>query len=326
MVPYIDMHCDTLMKAWMGRKKSITTMPKAMVDIDRLVANGAGAQFFAIFMLPIGMKKYAGPLFPKDEAYAQKAIKIFHKTLEMNADNMAFAKNADDFQRNREANKLSAFLTFEDGRVINGSMDKLESYYDQGIRLISLTWNQANCFGSPNSDDKDVMNTGLTEFGKSAIERMNELGILIDVSHLSDGGFKDVVEISKTPFVASHSNCRALSPHRRNMTDEMIKVMGDKGGVAGLNFGPEFLNGDITSKSSTVELMVKHVRHMSNVGGMDCVGIGTDFDGVHGELEIDSPSKMYLLFEGLEKAGFTGSEIEKFAFKNVERVIKETMK
>ncbi len=326
MTPYIDMHCDTLIKGWVGRKKDITIMPKAMLDIDRLIEHGVSAQFFAVFMPPIKLKKFVGPLFPKDEAYAEKAIQIFNNTIEKNSDVMALAKNAADLQKNMEEKKLSAFLTFEDGRAINGSMEKLEEYYNKGIRLISLTWNQSNCFGAANSNDPEIMSQGLTSFGKSAIERMNELGIIIDVSHLSDGGFKDVAELSKVPFVASHSNCRALSPHRRNLTDEMIKTLANKGGVAGLNFAPQFLNEDIKCKSSRVDSMINHIKHMSDIGGIECVGIGTDFDGIGGELEIDGVAKMHLLFERLEKEGFTNDQIEKFAFKNTQRVITEVMK
>lgn len=107
---------------------------------------------------------------------------------------------------------MSAVLTMEDGRMVNGEMEKLEYLYEEGVRAISLTWNGANCFGFPNSREKEIMEAGLTSFGKEALERMNELGILIDVSHLSDGGFYDVARISKKPFAATHSNCRALTP------------------------------------------------------------------------------------------------------------------
>ncbi|MEG1125792.1 MAG: membrane dipeptidase, partial [Oscillospiraceae bacterium] len=166
---------------------------------------------------------------------------------------------------------------------------------------------------------------GLTDFGKLAVERMNELGILIDVSHLSDGGFSDVLQISKKPFVASHSNCRALSPHRRNLTDEMLKALAEKGGVAGVNFGPGFLSADITSTESTLPNILAQLRHMIQIGGIGCAAIGTDFDGIKGNLAIPGADKMPLLFYKLEQEGFTTEEIEHIAYKNVQRVLADAL-
>ena len=165
------------------------------------------------------------------------------------------------------------------------------------------------------------MEKGLKPFGKEAVEYMNDLGIVIDVSHLSDGGFWDVVQVSKKPFVASHSNCRALSPHVRNLTDEMLRALAEKGGVTGLNFCANFLKQDIQSEESRVEDMVSHIVHMVNVGGLECAAIGTDLDGIGSELEIGDPTQMELLFHGLEQAGFSQDAIECIAWKNAVRVL-----
>ena len=156
--------------------------------------------------------------------------------------------------------------------------------------------------------------------------RMNELGVAVDVSHLSDGGFWDVVKLSKRPFVASHSNCRALSPHSRNMTDEMICALAEKGGVMGLNFAGPFLNADGKGRESTLERMILHLKHMIKVGGIEIAAIGTDFDGTDGIFDIPDCSKMQLLFETMEKHGFTGEQIEKIAYKNVKRVMRDMIK
>ncbi|MEG0110366.1 MAG: dipeptidase [Oscillospiraceae bacterium] len=325
MTPYIDMHCDTLMQAWLHRKKDVFSLPKAMVDVERLQKGECMAQFFAIFMPPIKMKKYMGPFFPKNDAYIEKLCNIFENTINCHSEIMAFAGNAAELKQNYENHKISAFLTLEDGRAIDGSMEKLERFYKMGVRLISLTWNQPNCFGFPNSDDAAAMGLGLTDFGKLAVERMNELGILIDVSHLSDGGFADVLNISKKPFVASHSNCRALSPHRRNLTDEMLKALAEKGGVAGVNFGPGFLSADITSTESTLPNILAQLRHMIQIGGIGCAAIGTDFDGIKGNLAIPGADKMPLLFYKLEQEGFTAEEIEHIAYKNVQRVLADAL-
>jgi len=220
---------------------------------------------------------------------------------------------------------LAAFFTIEDGRSVDGKMEKIKTYRDMGVSLISLTWNQENCFGFPNSPNAEQMNKGLTAFGKEAIEEMNRLGMLVDVSHLSDGGFWDVAEITKKPFVASHSNCRALSSHPRNLTDEMLKKLAEKGGIAGLNFCGAFLNEDTNCTESRVDAMVSHILHMTRVGGLECAAIGTDFDGISGMLELRSPDKMEKLFDALQKAGLSQDAIEKVAWKNARRVLKDTL-
>lgn len=323
---YIDMHCDTLMKAYLTRKKTVGRLGKCMVDLEKLEQGGCTAQFFAIFMLPMRLKAKLGFLLPGDDTYIEKLHGIMMNTLRAYPERIAMARNAAELDANRAEGKLSAFLTLEDGRAVDGKMDKLEAFYEKGIRLISLTWNAENCFGAPNSDDAAVMAAGLTDFGREAVRRMNELGMLVDVSHLSDGGFWDVAAIAERPFVASHSNCRGLSPHRRNLTDEMIRMLGEKGGVAGLNFGPEFLNADLADKHSRAGLLAAHARHMAKVGGVECVGIGSDFDGISGEMEISGADKMELLFGALAKAGFTDDEIELIAHKNVERVLRDALR
>lgn len=334
----IDMHCDTLMNQYMTvRKKLGFTDPlnidganildgDTMVNLERLRQAEAMAQFFAIFMFPYrNYKKYCKVDPLPDEVYIAGCAKIFETALVKNAHIAAKACTAADIEKNFAAGKISAVLTMEDGRAVAGNIENLDRYYNMGIRAISLTWNDFNCIGAPCSDDPAVMRQGLTSFGKEAVTHMQELGIMVDVSHLSDGGFYDVAKICKKPFIATHSNCRALSPHRRNLTDEMIRVIGDAGGVAGLNFGPEFLNKDITCKESTAAMIAKHARHMANVGGVGCVALGSDFDGIHGELEIGNSSQVPLLAKALQMEGFSEDEIDQIAEKNVLRVMRDTI-
>jgi membrane dipeptidase len=167
------------------------------------------------------------------------------------------------------------------------------------------------------------MSRGLKPFGKEAVRRMNELGILIDVSHLSDGGFSDVAALSAKPFTASHSNCRSLSPHPRNLTDEQIRLLASRGGVIGLNFAPPFLGGD--GSDSTAALISAHARRLKKTGGMDCIALGSDFDGIRGNLEISGVEKMPLLFEQLSRDGFTSGEIEQIAWKNALRIFRDVL-
>ena len=154
---------------------------------------------------------------------------------------------------------------------------------------------------------------------------MNNTGIIIDVSHLSDGGFWNVAELSKKPFVASHSNCRAISPNTRNLTDDMIRAIAEKGGVIGLNFSADFLNPDMSHEFSSIENLFLHAKHIIDVGGIESIGIGSDFDGITCKLEVPSCDKMPLLFEAFEKRGISHASLEYLAYKNVERVIKDCL-
>lgn len=325
---YIDFHCDTLMKGFFNGLDDIYAMENSMVNIEKLVKGQNEAQFFAIFFPPRDAGKRRGEQgmeLPPDPEYFAGMRQLLLSTIEKHPEVIAFTTNYEELLKHGKENKISAFLTMEDGRAVGGSMEQLEEFYRQGVRLISLTWNFENCFGFPNSPEPEKMKLGLKKFGKEAVLRMNELGMIVDVSHLSDGGFYDVAEISAKPFVASHSNARALSPHPRNLTDEMIRILGEKGGVAGLNFSGAFLQEDITCLESTVERMVEHVLYLMDKGGEDLIAVGTDFDGIGGQLEIGSPDQMEVLFAALQRRGLTGRQMDKFMWQNARRVIRETM-
>jgi len=324
---FIDLHCDTLMHT-VGREEPLSLLKNDQTSIDftRMKEGGSLAQFFAVFLPTEEMFLENLGEVMDDDLYINTLVDTLKRGIGENGDMIALAHNHEDILKNEREGRMSAILTIEDGRSVQGSLDKLRSYHDMGIRLISLTWNFENCFGYPNSDDRNIMEKGLKEFGREAVEYMNHLGMIVDVSHLSDGGFADVAKISKKPFVASHSNSREISPHKRNLTDQMIRVLGEKGGVAGINFAPHFLQPDTSTDRSTVELMVRHLNHMKNVGGEDVVALGSDFDGIGGDLEVDSIHKIPMIFDALEKDGWSTGQIEKFAYKNTLRVIKEVMK
>lgn len=226
----------------------------------------------------------------------------------------------------------------EEGRETTGSLENkncqkvienLENMYNKGVRLITLTWNHENCLGYPNSENKYVMAKGLKKTGIEAVLRMNELGIIVDVSHLSDGGFYQVAELmakAKRPFIASHSNARAVTGHQRNMTDNMIRVLADNGGIMGLNLSPHFLN-DIEPKngSSRIADMVRHILHIRSVGGAEVLAIGSDFDGIEGQLQVKNPPDFEMLWSALEKAGVSNRELEKIWQGNGLRVLSEVI-
>lgn len=324
---HIDMHCDSLMMLLMQdrEKADLYSSPFTHVDIKRMKQGGQMAQFFAAFLIPAPFWSYLKMDPMDDDEYIRTLHDYLIRNVEAHSDEIAMACSADDIVKNYAAGKTSAVFTIEDGRSVNGDLNKLKTYYDMGVRALSLTWNAPNCFGAPNSLDPAVMKTGLTDFGKEAVSYMQELGMLVDVSHLSEGGFYDVAKVCKKPFAATHSNAMALCPHQRGLTDDQLRVLGNAGGVTGLNFGPEFLNQDITCKDSTAALLAKHARHIANVGGIDCVGIGSDFDGIEGNIEVEDCSKLYLLEDALKKEGFSENEVEKIFYKNVLRVLKDAL-
>lgn len=203
--------------------------------------------------------------------------------------------------------------------------------------MITLTWNYPNKIGFPNynkntaSSFKEMYRhndtDGLTPFGIEYIQEMERLGIIIDVSHLSDAGFYDVCKYTKAPFVASHSNARSICGVARNLTDKMILELAKRKGVIGINYYGAFLQDSEDGKApSKIKDMIQHIQHIKTIGGIDCVGLGSDFDGIGGELELQDVSYLPQLREALKKAEFTEEEIDKIFYQNVLRVYQEVLK
>lgn len=324
----IDMHCDTLLGTAYGEEIDLFQNEKA-VDFQRMKQAGYSAQFFAMCLMPEAHFQKKGLKKPDDMSFMKALSDCFYRNLKQHGEIAAFAANKQDLLENERQGKLSCFLSVEDGNGINGSLSGLEEIYKMGVRMISVTWNEENCLGYPNSFDEQKMALPLKPFGREMIDAMNRMGIIVDVSHLSDGGFWDVAEICKQnhkPFVASHSNARAMTPHSRNMTDEMIRALADCGGAMGLNFCAAFLSPDIHSRDSRIDDMVRHMKHIKNVGGIDCMALGGDLDGTGGNLEIDRVDKVPLLLERLNREGFTADELDRIASENVLRIIGDVLK
>lgn len=308
----IDLHCDTILH--LVDDKSIHLCQNGLgVDIQKLKRANSVAQFFALF---VDLQEHPDAL-----ARALQMVDVFYRELEENSQDIAIARNYAELTANQASGKISTFLTLEEGGAIAGSLENLRNFYRLGVRLITLTWNYPNEIGYPHIDPA-FTKQGLTEFGLQVVTEMNRLGMLIDVSHLSDQGFYDVARVSSKPFVASHSNARAVCSHSRNVTDEMIQVLGEKGGVMGLNFAAHFLGHPTTSR---VEDMVRHIKHVVNLGGIEVLALGSDLDGIEDQLEISDIGQIDKLTTALRQEGFHESEIEKIYFTNAVRVIKENL-
>ena len=317
---FIDMHCDTISSIYldrMGGEVKKLRENNGHVDLARLKKGGCLAQNFALFTI---LKKDPDP-----NGFARGACRLFKEELAENDDMIRQAVTVEEILRNDRDGRMSGVLTIEEGGICNGSTDVLRDFYREGVRMMTLTWNYENDLAYPNKVD---MNTGIsmpeTEHGLKKkgiefVELMEEIGMAVDVSHLGDAGFWDVAEIMKKPFAASHSNARAIAGHTRNLTDEMIRTMAERGGVMGINYCPVFLDDREDGGTSRISAMVRHIKHIRNVGGIECIGLGSDFDGISGTLEIDSPSAVHLLEEALYRNGFTQTEVEKIFYRNVLR-------
>lgn len=335
---YIDLHCDTISELYRRKDESLSKN-SLCIDLKKMQEGEGLLQAFACF---VDLESRGGA--ENAWTYVMRLLDYFEaagkgtplkKCLNCNdaEDMIALAvKEAPKTPGGiilpgvRETDDaVYALLTVEEGGILNNDESRLNVLYDRGIRLITLTWNYENCLGYPNSRDYEAMQQGLKPFGKAMVEKMNGLKMIVDVSHLSDGGFYDVADVMKSAgrrFVASHSCARALCAHPRNMTDDMLKVMGNLGGVVGVNYYGAFLNEDGRSDIASI---VRHIKYIVNKAGIEAAALGSDFDGFDGGCEIENASQMQRLFEALKSAGFNHGQIEKIAWKNAADLIKTSI-
>ncbi|WP_288174511.1 dipeptidase [Sporofaciens musculi] len=327
----IDLHCDTLWKLMDMDKDGDLMENQCSVSIPFMKKAGTKAQFFACFTCLKDFEHAGG--YEGCYRRVQDMIAYLNRQVQTYPEQIGIARSFQDMQENESQGKISAFLTVEEGGVLNGEMRRLYELYEKGVRLVTLLWNYENCIGHPNSRDGSIMSRGLTPFGIDVVRRMDELGMIVDVSHASDGTFFDILKYSRKPVVASHSNCRTLCNHPRNLTDEMIRSLAETGGVAGLNFYGAFLgtgkreDADAAYEDSRIDGMTAHILHMIRVGGSDFPAIGTDFDGFDGgkTLEIPDASRMERLWDALERAGVSQGQLDKLWGDNAKRVIREVL-
>ncbi|MGN0734277.1 MAG: dipeptidase [Anaerovoracaceae bacterium] len=311
----IDMHCDTLIEGWRKPERSFYDGDTS-INLKLLKENGSLLQFFAMYLSRNEMKT----MDPYD---ILKGIYGYYQTqMEKYSDIIRPVYSAQEVLENEEKGLLSSLLTVEDGVFIDGKFERVQEVYDMGVRLITLMWNFENSVGFPCSDDAEAHLKGLKPFGIEVVEKMNELGMIIDVSHMSEGGFYDVAKHSKKPFVASHSCARALCNHRRNLTDDQLRTIGNAGGIAGVNFECSFLKEG--SDHATYDQIIEHLLYMKDKAGIDAVGFGSDFDGIDDNGELINYSGFTTLLERME-GKFTYDEIDKICRGNALRVIKDVI-
>lgn len=321
----IDMHCDTILALHEGQQGDLR-QNNLNVDLCKMQQGHYMLQNFAMF---VDLQENDDPCLK-----AQQLIDLYYNELEKNKDIIQPVFCFDDILAHQKQGVMSALLTLEEGAVAK-DLAMLRNYYRLGVRMITLTWNFPNGIGYPNFQAtghyEDMfqinMTNGLTPYGIAYIQEMERLGMIIDVSHLSDAGFYDVYNHTTKPFVASHSNARHLCRAARNMSDDMILKLASRGGVMGINFCGDFLVEKPGGHArSCVDDMVKHILYIKELAGIDCIGLGSDFDGIENNLEIENCGQMHKLHDALLQAGLTEEEVAKVFYKNVLRVYREILK
>ncbi|MEI0476330.1 dipeptidase [Brachyspira pulli] len=287
---------------------------------DNLIKGKIGGSIFVIWTEP---KNYNRALERVREI--QDAIK---KELEYIDDVILIAKSYDDIIKAQKENKLYIFIGFEGLISIDDNISLLDEYYDFGARHASLTWNEENKLATGARGDS---NRGLTPLGKKAVKKMQEKGMIVDVSHLNDKSFFDIMDITSAPIIASHSNARALCNSMRNLTDEQLRAIRDVNGVIGYNSYKDFT--DENTDKQTLNRAVDHIKYIADKIGIDHIGLGFDYNEYFEDEEVppavkglENASKSYDIIVKLKEAGFNNEEIEKIEYKNFHRIIKEIVK
>ena len=311
----IDLHCDTITRMYHSNENLFEN--NLHLDIKKMFKSNYLMQCFALFL-----KKDKGNLRNQYETYKD----FYNKCLEKYNQYIVPIKSVEDINIAASSKRIGAMLTIEEGDLLDGDLNYLDKLYEDGVRMITLTWNYSNCIGEPaiNLGNLKSENKSLTKFGRELISKMNEIGMIIDVSHLSDDGFYEVIKLSKKPIIASHSSSRFINPSKRNLSDDMILALKNNGGLMGINYCYDFLMDDDTE--STYKGIAKHLKHIKDLGCLKHVGLGSDFDGIPTLNDVQDVSKIYKLKETLIQEGFTKSEIEDIFKNNFIRVIKKILK
>ncbi len=310
---FVDAHCDTIttiMKTG-GALKSNT----GHIDIDRLKKYDSFVQFFAAFISPEQAKMGA----------LRRTLDIIDKLyreIEINKNDIMLCRNYNDIVNAINSGKVAAVLTIEGGEALEGSLSVLRMLYQLGVRAITLTWNFRNQIADGVADS--VTNGGLTPFGREVVSEMNRLGMMVDVSHLSEAGFWDVIHLSSAPIIASHSNAKKICKHSRNLTDEQLLALKKNGGVTGINLYPFFV---INDGKAEMKHVISHIEHIVGLTGEDTLGLGSDFDGID-KTPVGLEGVQYFrdLINELLKLNYSESLINKIAGENFLRVIKTVVK
>jgi membrane dipeptidase len=335
----IDTHCDTTQHLLNANWQITARHGTGHVDLPRMRDGGVAAMFFAVYA--------PRPSEPgQGIAAARRQINAIHAMIERHPDQLVSARTPLDITAAKNAGKIAILIAIEGGYLIEDSLDVLREYHDAGATYLTLTHSFHTTWADSSGVHADLtpLHNGLAPFGKDVVRELNALGMMVDVSHVSDKTFWDTLELSTAPIIATHSSCRSVSPHRRNMSDEMIKALADADGVIQINFASAFIDPDFPpvdiealtawradktlpkpdflAHPTPLDVLVDHFDHALQLVGPDHVGIGTDFDGVPTLPEgMQDCSMLPSLTAGLLARGYQEDDLAKMLGENVLRVM-----
>lgn len=292
-----DLHCDTL-TTYLDAPRSLS-VPTAHFSLKKLPRGVNCAQCTAVF-LPDGTT-------PEDRLL--RYDRCLRSLRAQTGERLALCRTAESIESAWANGQTAALLTVENGSLLCGRLSRAEELAEDGVRMLTLTWNGQNEIGSGH-----VSHEGLTPFGKALIPELERLGIIVDVSHLNDEGFRDLLRVAKVPFAASHSNARAVCAHKRNLTDDQLREMAERRCLIGLNFYSVFLRDD--GRPATREDLLRHLEHMLDVAGEHCLALGSDFDGADLPPQLDSPEDECSFGRFLLDRGYDMELVERLLWRN----------
>jgi membrane dipeptidase len=337
---------------------------KTHTDLRRMKAGGLGAEFFAIYV----DRQFVNKKPLEGGGAARRALDMIDAVYEQarrHPQDLEMAYTAEDIRRITKEHKIAALMGIEGGHAIEDSLHAVRMFYRLGVRYMTLTHTNTNDWADSSGDVADsrvAHHNGLTDFGRQVVRAMNDVGMMVDISHVADKTFYDTIEVSRAPIIASHSSARALADHPRNMTDDMLRAIGKNGGVVMVNFYDGFLDprkAGATLRQQQMEeklnkqfpddkkrvqeemekwraannpgrtplsVLIDHIDHIARVAGIDHVGFGSDFDGVPftGLPEgMEDISKLPNITYELMKRGYSDVDIKKVLGENLLRVMSE---
>lgn len=356
----IDTHCDTPLEFSNGEFDLGKMHEEGCVDFPRMEAGGLDAIFFAVFT---GQGPRNDSIFDRVHLEALKILNAIHENVDNNSAVAGIALTADDGYRLKKAGRIAAYIGVENGYPIGKDISRIKQYYDLGARYITLAHSKNNDICDSSTDPSGMESNGLTRLGSDVVGEMNRLGMIVDISHISDKSFYDVLQVTKSPVMASHSSCRALCGSPRNLSDDMLLALKENGGVIQICIlsdylktpepNPEMetkikelkekygeyntLTDDVKKivrkeykdikeryeKLASVKDVVDHIDHVVQVIGIDYVGIGSDFDGGGGVEGCKTVAEMKNITIELLRRGYTKSDIKKIWGGNFMRVFRK---
>ncbi|HUP65511.1 MAG TPA: dipeptidase [Thermoanaerobaculia bacterium] len=354
----VDGHCDTPFRLKRMGLGIADPDPLAQVDLRILIESGITASFFAAYVPPYYANRGSA-------AFADQLIDIIENEAARHPRNLMLGRDSRSIEEAKRSGRVAIMIGIEGGHAIEDSLEKLERFYERGVRYLTLTHVNTNHWADSSTDV--ARHGGLTPFGRDVVRTMNRLGMIVDISHVADTTFYHVLETSGVPVIASHSSCRALTSHPRNLSDAMLRDLAQARGVCMINFYSAFISQGVTdtlrnasprsdarnaigpneelpddtrdwasfctwydslgAPETTLDDVVDHIVHAAEVAGVDTVGIGSDFDGVPAlPRELADARALPLLTDAMLQRGFHPNEVEKILGGNFMRAFKEIEK